>query len=367
MKENRYSVFDDGRVVFRYEGIPQGSPFEVEILCPLRSRKHADQEIILEQHRAWARRCDLLSSDESYQRFCDTRFDLLVAYQLYDLPVESVVIASDLMAWFFVFDDIMDIDHGQEPGIREYRTKLCKRHLDILNGAEPNEDDPRCIRAFSDYLQQVKMLSSERFSFWYERMKHHLREYVLGACWESHIGPTNASNTNTPLYLQIRHMSVGVAPCLDLMAIIKRVPPGPFQENFFINRLERLAINYSIWINDLAGLGRDVKRGLGNVIFTLEKDHSLSLVDAARMVGRMCDEELKAFQELERQLPLLLGEVPEEDRAAYEAYIDVLKRWMRGLVDWSARSARYQRLDVDMALQNKALIRQASRKYRNGQ
>jgi len=367
MKENRYSVFDDGRVVFRYEGIPQGSPFEVEILCPLRSRKHADQEIILEQHRAWARRCDLLSSDESYQRFCDTRFDLLVAYQLYDLPVESVVIASDLMAWFFVFDDIMDIDHGQEPGIREYRTKLCKRHLDILNGAEPNEDDPRCIRAFSDYLQQVKMLSSERFSFWYERMKHHLREYVLGACWESHIGPTTGSNTNTPLYLQIRHMSVGVAPCLDLMAIIKRVPPGPFQENFFINRLERLAINYSIWINDLAGLGRDVKRGLGNVIFTLEKDHSLSLVDAARMVGRMCDEELKAFQELERQLPLLLGEVPEEDRAAYEAYIDVLKRWMRGLVDWSARSARYQRLDVDMALQNKALIRQASRKYRNGQ
>jgi len=363
MNKNKYSVYDDGRVLFRYD-LPQVEPFEVEIVCPLTSRLHADQERILEQHRAWARSFDLLSGSESYQRFCDTRFDLLIAYQLYDLPVESAVIASDLMTWFFVFDDVMDIDHGSEPGIREYRDKLCKRHLDILGGAEANADDPRCIRAFSDYLQKAKALGGEAFSFWYERMKHHLREYVLGACWESHIGPTNASNTNTPLYLQLRHMSVGVAPCLDLMAIILQVPPGPFQENFFINRLERLAINYSIWVNDLAGLGRDIKRSLGNVIFTLEKDHALSRAAAAKMVGRMCDEELKAFLEVERQLPMLLGEAYEKDRKAYAAYIEVLKRWMRGLVDWSARSARYQRLDVDMALQNDALIRQASRKYR---
>jgi hypothetical protein len=364
MNDTKHSVYDDGRVVFRYADIPQIPPFEVAIRCGLPSRMHAEQGTILEQHRAWARTFDLLSSSESYQRFCDTRFDLLIAYQLHDLPVASAVIASDLMAWFFVFDDVMDIDHGLEPGIREYRTMLCQRHLDMLNEARATDDDARCIRAFSDFLQQVKTLSGERYSFWYERMKHHLREYVLGACWESHIGPTTASNTNTPLYLQIRHMSVGVAPCHDLMALIMQIPPEPFRMNFFINRLERLAINYSIWINDLAGLGRDVKRGLGNVIFTLEKDHSLSCADAARMVGRMCDEELKAFREVERQLPMLLGDAYAKDREAYEAYIDLLKRWMRGLVDWSARSARYQRLDVDMALQNNALIRQASQKNR---
>lgn len=128
--------------------------------------------------------------------------------------MESAVIASDLMTWFFVFDDVMDIDHGSEPGIREYRDKLCRRHLEILGGAEATADDLRCILAFPDYLQKAKTLGGQRFSFWYERMTHHL------------------------------------------------------------------------------------------------------------------------------------------------------KRWMRGLVDWSARSARYQRLDVDMALQNDALIRQASQKYR---
>jgi len=361
---NNNSVYDDGRVVFRYGDLTATAPFEVEIRCQLPSRMHADQETLLERHRTWARTFDLLSSSESYQRFCDTRFDLLIAYQLYGLPLEAVVIASDLMSWFFVFDDVMDIDHGHEPGIREYRTNLCKRHMDLLNEERATEDDARCVRAFSDFLQQAKALSGQRSSFWYERMKHHLREYVLGACWESHIGPTTAANTNTPLYLQVRHMSVGVAPCHDLMAIVMQVPWEPFQENFFINRLERLAINYSIWINDLAGLGRDVKRGLGNVIFTLEKDHALSRPDAARMVGRMCDEELKAFLEVEQQLPMLLGEAYDKDRNAYAAYVDLLKRWMRGLVDWSARSARYQRLDSDMALQNDAVLRRESEKYR---
>jgi len=366
MNKSTYFVYDDGRVLFRYDDLPRVAPFEVEINCPLASRLHADQETIQEQHRAWARTFDLLPGSESFQRFCDTRFDLLISYQLYDLPVESAVTASHLMAWFFVFDDVMDIDHGSEPGIQEYREKLCKQHLDVLGGAGAHADDPQCIRAFSDYLRKVEKLTRERGTFWYERMKHHLREYVQGACWESHIGPTNALNTNTPLYLQIRYMSVGVAPCLDLMAIIMQVPPAPFQDNLFINRLERLAINYSIWVNDLAGLGRDIKRGLGNVIFTLEKDHSLSLADAVKMVGRMCDEELKAFLEVERQLPMLLGEAYEKDRVAYAAYVDVLKRWMRGLVDWSARTARYQRLDVDMALQNDAVLRQASEKYRPG-
>ena len=116
-------------------------------------------------------------------------------------------------------------------------------------------------------------------------------------------------------------------------------PEKPLADNFFIQRLERLAINYSIWVNDLAGLGRDMKRGLGNVIFTLQRDHDLSLTEATRMAARMCDTELAAFLEVERQLPMLLGADYDKDKTAYDAYVGVLKRWMRGLLDWSARSS----------------------------
>jgi hypothetical protein len=191
-------------------------------------------------------------------------------------------------------------------------------------------------------------------------MVHHLREYVMGAYWESLIGPTTHENSNTAMYLQVRHMAVGVAPCLDLMAIAAGIPGKPIGDNFFIQRLERLAINYSIWVNDLAGLNRDIKRGLGNVIFTLQQDHFLALPEATRMVARMCDGELDAFLRVEEQLPMLLGKDYEKNKKVYEAYVDVLKRWMRGLLDWSARSDRYQRLDVDMALQNDRSIRKAS-------
>jgi hypothetical protein len=267
------------------------------------------------------------------------------------------------MTWFFVFDDIMDIDHGLESEGRTYTSRLCKRHLEILEGARPHDSEPAVIHAFYDYLQKVKALGSEQSMYWYERMVYHLREYVLGAYWESLIGPTTDANTNTAMYLQVRHMSVGVSPCLDLMAIAMGVSPKPLMDNFFIQRLERLAINYSIWINDLAGLGRDMNRGLGNVIFTLKRDHALTLSEAARMVARMCDAELDAFLQVERQLPMLLGNDYEENKITYDTYIDVLKRWMRGLLDWSVRSDRYQRLDMDMSLQNDAVIRRASHKY----
>ncbi len=358
----RYSVLDNGHVIFRYADPDNGSEFHVQVLCPLPSRLHERQAEILKLHRAWARGFRIPPSDESYQRYCDTRFDLLAAYQYAGQSLDAAVLHSHLMTWFFVFDDIMDIDHGQDEDLRTFRSELCKRHLEILSGAAADDRDTRCILAFYDFLQQVKALARGERSFWNDRMVHHLKEYVQGAYWESLIGPTTDANANTALYLQVRHMAVGVAPCLDLMALAAGIPGKPFSDNYYVQRLERMAINYSIWVNDLAGLNRDLKRGLGNIIFTLMRDHSLDFAEATRMVGRMCDGELVAFLQVEKQLPMLLGPEFEKNRTGYEAYIGVMKRWMRGLLDWSARSDRYQRLDVDMALQNKSLIRKASNK-----
>ncbi len=354
---------EGARIVFRY-GCQDGEPpLEVQICCPLAAGLHQDHEEILEQHRAWARELRILPNSETYGRYCDTRFDLLSAYQYYDLPLEAAVTAAHLMTWFFVFDDVMDISLSPEMDIRSYRKRLCERHLDLLAGAKALENDPPVIVAFDDLLQRVRQLCEGSLQPWYERMAHHLREYVMGTHWESLIGPPPPGNSNTALYLQVRHMTVGVAPCLDLMAAAKQIPPKPVLADLFVRRMERLAINYSIWINDLAGLCRDVRQGLGNVVFTLQQDHSLSMVGAIRTVERLCNGELDAFLEVERQLPLLLGDELAGNGVAQASYADVLKRWMRGLVDWSARSARYQRYDEDMALQNGTLIRQASKKY----
>jgi hypothetical protein len=366
MTDDNFVLMDGARVVFRYGCLHQEPPFEVEIHCPLAAGLHRDHEAILERHRAWARGFGILPHGDTYDRYCDTRFDLISAYQYYDLPLEAAVTAAHLMTWFFVFDDVMDISLSPEQDIRSYRQRLCERHLELLGGAKASENDPPVIVAFGDFLRRVHRLCEGSLHPWYERMAHHLREYVMGTHWESLIGPTTAANSNTALYLQVRHMTVGVAPCLDLMAAAKRISPEPIIADPFIRRMERLAINYSIWINDLAGLCRDVRQGLGNVVFTLQQDQSLGIADAVRAVARQCDGELDAFLEVERQLPLLLGDEFARNASAYAAYVDVLKRWMRGLVDWSARSARYRRFDVDMALQDKTSIRQASRQYGSG-
>jgi hypothetical protein len=363
MADPSFAVHPDGRVTFRFKNFETGAPFIVEILCPIPSQPHQEQARLRELHRAWARKFDLMPDPESFARYCATRFDMLIGYQYHGWSLEAAAVASHLMTWFFVFDDNMDMDHDLDPDGKHYTAALARRHLDLLEGDRAREGDPGVILAFDDFLRQVRELAGDRHQFWYRRMVYHLREYVYGTLWESAIGPTTAARANTAMYMQVRHMAVGVAPCHELMAIASAIDPRPIEHEFFLRRIERLAINYSIWINDLAGLNRDQKRGLANVIFTIQKDHSLSLEEAARMVGRMCDGELEAFFQLERQMPILLEATWERDRRSLLAYNDVLRRWMRGLLDWSARSDRYQCLSVDMSLQSEATIREATSKY----
>lgn len=363
LKAPTHSVLEDGRVIFRYSDPQTASPFEVEIRCPLTSKVHEAHREILDRHRQWARSFGIPAGGDSYQRFCDTRLDLLASYQCRDLPLDAAVLHSHLMSWFFVFDDIMDIDHGLDEKLRPLVVELVKRHLEVLDGSVPDAGAARCVHAFYDLLKKARDLSTGRFTVWYDRLVHHLREYVFGANWESMIGPTTDANTNTPMYLQVRHMAVGVAPCLDLLAMGAGIAGEALAGNFFIQRLEGLAINYSIWINDLAGLNRDLRHRLGNIVFTLQRDHTLSLKEATGMLARMCNAELEAFLIVEQQLPVLLREEYELHKVVCDSYVRVLKNWMRGLLDWSAGTARYQRLDEDMALQNDTLIRQALQKH----
>lgn len=358
-----FTVHDGGRVTFRYAESPGAEPFLVEINCPLPGSLHEQQAILRDRHLGWARSFDLMPSEQAFERYRATRFDMLIGYQYHGWSLEAAVIASHLMTWFFVFDDNMDIEHELDSTGRRYTTMLAQRHLDILDGVEPKLGDPAVVVAFHDFLGRVRALAGERSSGWYQRMVHHLREYVHGTLWEGVIGPTTPARANTAMYMQVRHMAVGVAPCHDLMAIASRVEAVPREAQFFIERIERLAINYSIWVNDLAGLNRDRARGLANVVFTIQKDHGLSLEAATRMVARMCDGELAAFFQMEEELPLLLPAVWERQGGQLLAYCEVLRRWMRGLLDWSARSDRYQRLNVDMSLQSEATIREAASRY----
>lgn len=358
MDEARHAVLDDGRVIFRYLDPASAEAFAVVIHCPLPSRCHAAHQDLLAPHRQWPRQFDLLPVEANYQRYCDTRLDLLAAYQCHNLPLAAALRHSHLMSWFFVFDDLMDIDHQLDDTARALLTRIQQRHLAVLDGANPDDGDSPCVRAFADFLQQAASAGGP--DGWQLRLKHHLREYIAGAIWESRIGPTTGQNSNTAFYLQVRHLAVGVAPCLDLMASAAGIDLRPIESNFFIQRLERLAINYSIWVNDLAGLNRDLRRRLGNVIFTLQQDHNWSLPEATRQLARMCDGELAAFRQVEDQLPMLLGDDYVRHQSTYDAYTTLLKHWMRGLLDWSARSDRYRRLDVDMALQNDRSIRQAT-------
>src|SRR6185503_10703737 len=112
MNIDRFEVSSTGDVVFFYVDPDTNRPFHVSISCPIPSVLHGETAALREIHRGWARRWSLLPTERAFERFATSRLDELVAYQCHGWPVESTAVSCNLMTWYFVFDDIMDMDHN---------------------------------------------------------------------------------------------------------------------------------------------------------------------------------------------------------------------------------------------------------------
>jgi hypothetical protein len=331
-------LYPDGTVTFTVHDFQTGTNFVASFHCPLYSGRHARPAELLDGHRAWARAFDLFADDDDYARFCAARFDDLVSAQRHMLSLEAALVVSHLMTWFFVYDDVQERQDARNLGGSTVTHRAVRRHLEVLDGDSPRARDSPTLFAFADLLRQARQLDASDDE-WYRRTVEHLREYLYGTLGEGSLDPPTGANT--ALHWQVRQLTAGVPPGCVLTAGALRIVPSFGTGDVFVRRMEQLNINYNVWINDLLGLNRDQRDGLHNTILILRNEFGLSLEQATRMSAHHSDQELRAFLNIERELPRLLGETWRSEAANIAAYGEVLKGCMRGLVDWTASSHRY--------------------------
>jgi len=337
----------DGSITFTVHDLATDSEFVVSMHCPLLSGRHPRSDALLEGHRRWAQSFDLFADEDDYARFCATRFDFLVSAQCHRLSLDAALVVSHLMTWFFVYDDAQEREHARQPGGSKTTRRAVQRHLDVLDGDDPRDDDSPTLIAFADFLRRARELGGGGDDPWYRRMVHNLRLYAHGTLGEGILDP--ASGANTALHWQVRQMTVAVQPGCDLAACAQSIRPACVAHDFFVARMEQLTTNYNLWVNDLLGLNRDQRYGLRNTVLIMRNEFGLPLEQVTRMAAHHSDQELRAFMNFERELPRLLGDAWHPEAASLAAYAEVLKNCMRGLVDWTAASDRYQ-ADEDLSL-----------------
>jgi hypothetical protein len=337
----------DGTVTFEVHDDSSGVLFRDSIHCPLPSGRHPQALELRQAHRAWVRNHDLLADDADDERFCAARFDLLVSAECHRISLEAALVVSQLMSWFFVFDDGQERRHAADPAGTESSRRATRRHLDVLAGDTPRSSDSKLLFAFADFLNNARALGDGEIDPWYRRLQVHLKDYIVATHGEGIL--TVPAAHNSALHSQIRMPGSGILPGCDIAASAQRLPHDVIARDVFVQRLDALCVNCLIWINDLFGLARDARYGGANTILVLRNEHALSLKEATRVVAHRFNQEMRAFLEIERALPRLAGKDWPTVAASATEYCEILKNCIRGFLDWSVVSDRYLRR-ADMAI-----------------
>jgi 5-epi-alpha-selinene synthase len=97
--------------------------------------------------------------------------------------------------------------------------------------------------------------------------------------------------------------------------------------------------NVVCWANDIISLEKEVQRGdVHNLVLVLQQKLDLSLQEAIDRAAEMYNAEIQTFVKLEPHLPSFGKPVD----ANLRTFVSVLRTRMRGNLDWSLESGRYQ-------------------------
>lgn len=312
---------------------------------PWRARRNPHAAEHERARRSEAVRLGLLSSDpedRSHKRFAS--FVMLDGLVYPDATLAGLEIGGTYNQWLHFMDDQYD-DHAQVGQDPEAVRAIMERALEILySGTLPPEPTP-----FDQLTLRLRQRLSEgaiscatgaETEPWMVRFLDTVRDYLLRGSlvalkrWNSAHVPTVAE------YLPIRMYDSAVLTVFALMELINDAQlPSELYDHPYLCTMRRAAAYHIIFVNDLVSYHKEVvERGsVCNMVRVLQAAEGISLEQALRRVKQRADEALARFLASEEALAREVLLTPKLVR-----YIDGLKAWVCGNVDFSITSPRFR-------------------------
>lgn len=180
---------------------------------------------------------------------------------------------------------------------------------------------------------------------WLQRQCAHWEHILQGYQKEAE---NNYSGTVPDLnnYLQLRHMTSGVDTCLDYIEAGAHFElPLYVHSDFNILRL-RLCVTVVVGLtNDLFSARKEWKQGNnGNIIHVIARQESCSWKSASEVTHKIIADNVESFQrsEMDFYSSACYTALSLSDQANARLFIQGLKDWMSGNLDFHIRSHRYK-------------------------
>ncbi|MET9479399.1 hypothetical protein [Streptomyces sp. NPDC006638] len=303
---------------------------------PFPSRISPDLDDAVRHTYAWVRGTRLITTDASMAVFASWRPVELPARWYPESRGADLHLASDLLAWLMLFDDVFDGPPGKDVA---HAQEVVRPLLAVLDGTR--EPASATAVAFDDLWRREREGMPHS---WCRRADHNWREYLDSVIAEASNRQTRATLT-VDRYLALRDRTGIMHVLLDAAERVGhyQVPPVVRASPELRSMYDSTVLVASV-INDLVGLNKEETLGdPHNLVLVLEHSLGVSRHEAIGRTKTMLADWTHTYQRNEALIPATLDrlQVSTEEREATNQFIRDMRAAMKGAADWCQISERY--------------------------
>jgi len=314
-----------------------------DIYCSFPFRVNPEAARVEAHTNAWVQQMGIVESDAEMKRFTASRFPWLAAYVHPTVGYEELVLVSDLISWQFLLDNMFDGPLGQQPevaqvAIREFMGVLTSQH--ILEPDNSNLAYPHMTLALYDVWRRIFSCGTP---LWRYRFTRNMNTYIAANGWEArnrakkYVPDADSSMAN-------RELTIGMWPAMDMIDIVEHlILPAHIYEGQEFQALLRAAAIHVVLVNDLFSHRKEEAiADCNNLVIQLQLHKRYSLQEAQSQVSKMINEQTALYLATLSRLLEMYPDYAEE----IVCYAGNLQGWMRGNIDWSAETLRYNHAPI---------------------
>lgn len=309
-----------------------------QLYCPFPAAIHIDADNIEERTIAWMRRYEYIKTADEERAARDARFGIRAAQVHPTGCAKAIQLVSDLTVWLFLTDDVYVEETGMS-GNFSVTTDHIIRSIRVLRNPEDLPVAPdTSLFALQDISQRLRGLATHEQV---DRFVNGMIEFFLAACCEA----ACFSRKTLPIaadYIPVRDsINCLRSVCFVFIEIAGGYElPGPTwcrpDLQKVVNKATRIISNHHDILSGLRELSQELPMNLPAV---LAREQNIPIGEAFARVCLMANTDIRSFVQMTDSLLST-----ERDRPV-RSYVNGLKAWIRGNLDWSLTTGRYRVCD----------------------
>lgn len=314
------------------------------LALPVRVSPHGErlERLILD----WADSYRLLENDRQRHRLAGTRLGELIARTYPFVREDRLEPLAGWFTWAFVIDDWYD---GPGSGVLDGHDRRLSHVLDAL----PLDGRNRSTHPGALFRQLAAVwarLAEPQSMQWRLRFVDCMAAFMESFAYEA-VNRRAEATPGVVSYAQLRRQSGGITPCLNLLEYAAGLEvPGLIRRSDPFERMFNRAADVVVWVNDVVSLRKELAIGeVTNGVLALAAELCCGLQEAVTATYARVALAIDEFHCAEAELNRLCADwrgLRERDHEAVRLFVDGMKYWMRGNLDWSMHSERYRQADI---------------------